>query len=179
MSGPQVTQPIGRGTALAAARWALCLVAFLAATGGAGCGPRPVRRYAVSGTVTFGGQPVPRGSVSFDPVRPEAAGPGGPRAVGGGFAHIVAGRFDTAAGGRGHVGGTHRVIVVGLAGGGDSSGDEAADFYAPPPLFPAYEIKLDLPYENNQLEIQVPTHGANQNRRTKTVALHGREKPSD
>jgi len=48
----------------------------------AGCGGE--KRYEVTGTVSFDGQPVERGEISFDPTEPGKAPEGGP---------IVEGRF--------------------------------------------------------------------------------------
>jgi len=42
----------------------------------AGCGGE--RRYELTGTVTYGGQPVERGEISFDPTEPGEAPEGGP-----------------------------------------------------------------------------------------------------
>ena len=37
-----------------------------------GCGPsNPLDRQAVSGTITFGGEPLAQGSISFEPTAPE------------------------------------------------------------------------------------------------------------
>ena len=56
-----------------------------------GCGPAPEPVARVHGTVTFRGQPVPKGNVFFDPDGTK--GTSGKQ----GFAGIVDGKFDTAA----------------------------------------------------------------------------------
>jgi len=56
----------------------------------AGCSQQE-KLYRVSGVVTHGGKPIPKGVIHFDP---KAAGPPG-------FANIVAGKYDTAQQGKG------------------------------------------------------------------------------
>lgn len=121
----------------------------------AGCGPGLARRYEIHGTVTYQGKPVESGCVSFEPL----AGPNadaGPRGIGGGFAHIRGGRYDTAAAGRGHVGGPHRVTVVGVTSTPPASSAEPVDFASGQPLFDPYEFTVDLPCKSQQLDIKVP-----------------------
>lgn len=121
----------------------------------AGCGPGLARRYEIQGTVTYQGKPVESGSVSFDPL----AGPNADaetRGIGGGFAHIRGGRYDTAAAGRGHVGGLHRVTVVGVASTTPATSAESVDLATVQPLFDPYEFTVDLPGKAQRLDIEVP-----------------------
>ncbi len=80
----------------------LCLVQL-------GCGDGGTKRYQVSGRITFDGEPVPAGSISFDPD--SSQGNRGP----GGYAVIEDGRYHTLAD-RGVVGGPHQVRVSGYDG---------------------------------------------------------------
>ena len=121
----------------------------------AGCGPTTVHRYEITGTVTYQGRPVEYGSVSFDPLA-GATTDTAPRGIGGGFAHIREGRYDTAAAGRGHIGGPHRVIVLGLSGTSPPRSDHTADFANTPQLFKPYEFTVDLPKHSGHFDIDVP-----------------------
>ena len=110
----------------------------------AGCGQEGPRRYHISGKVTFKGQPVPEGNISFEPVSSE---------IGGGFAFVREGKFDTSEEGRGHLGGEHRVRITGHTGvlidpNNPDSGTVA--------LFQPYETTLDLPQGSSEQEFEVP-----------------------
>jgi hypothetical protein len=121
---------------------------FLAAAGFAGaalllgCG-REEKLYHVSGTVTFEGNPVPAGTVFFDPV----AGGG---AKGQGFATIKNGEFDTAADGRGLAPGKYSIRVLGF------DGKESNDAPRGKSLFPEYTTAHDQPADKARIEIKVP-----------------------
>src|SRR5690349_8103368 len=80
--------------------------AALALLTASGCGRGGAARIPVSGKVTWHGEPIPRGMVSFDPdVTKKNSGPQG-------FAPIVDGRYDTRAEkGKGSVVGPQIVIV--------------------------------------------------------------------
>ena len=112
-----------------------------------GCRERGPRRYHISGTVRFHGQPVPHGTISFDP---ESQG------LGGGFAAIQNGEFDTSQEGRGHLGGRHRIRITGSDGtllnpSNPDSGHRQ--------LFPPYETTADLPAKPSSLDFEVPADG--------------------
>lgn len=110
-----------------------------------GCGPAGPVRYDVSGTVTFDGQPVPIGTITFVP----AGGNTGP----GGSAGIEAGRFDTASTGKGPTGGPHVAIITGFDGktvGGIEQVQEGS------PLFIDYREDVDLPKEATVRDFDVP-----------------------
>lgn len=101
--------------------------------------------FPISGTVRFGEQPVPTGSITLIPdTRQGNSG----AAV---SMDIVDGKFDSANADRGHVGGPHTIRIVGLDGKGD--GDL---FPHGQMMFPDYEISLDLPKETTTQEIVVP-----------------------
>ncbi len=108
-----------------------------------GCGEKGPKRYDISGKVTYGGQPIPAGSITFIP----SGGNQGPA----GTAIIEDGSYDTGSDGTGHVGGTHRVVITGLSGAGD---DEF--FPEGKPLFSDYEIEIDLPQEETTEDFEVP-----------------------
>ncbi|MFM1904584.1 MAG: hypothetical protein RLZZ440_2484 [Planctomycetota bacterium] len=110
-----------------------------------GCGSSGPVRYDVSGTVTFDGQPVPVGTITFVPV----SGNTGP----GGSAGIEGGRFDTAATGKGPTGGPHVAIITGFDGktvGGIEKVQEGS------PLFIDYREEVDLPREKAVRDFTVP-----------------------
>ena len=118
------------------------LAAALAAL--AGCAPAGPTYYQVSGTVTFAGQPVPKGTVSFEPDA--AKGVRGQM----GYADVVNGKFDTRTAGKGVLGGPYVIRILGF--------DGKAAYEAPygNGLFPEYTITRDLPKEDSTLTIDVP-----------------------
>jgi hypothetical protein len=130
-----------RRAALSAASCALFSVPLLLT----GCGDDGPSRYHLSGEVTHGADPVPAGSISLIPDTSQ--GNSGPAAS----TEIRDGRFDTRWSGTGHVGGPHVVRVTGLDG-------QADDEFFPRglPMFPDYELRLDLPAEEATQDIQVP-----------------------
>src|SRR5262245_29789774 len=72
-----------------------------------GCGSDGPPRYRVHGMVTYEGKPVPAGTIIFEPDASQKND--GPQ----GLATIHAGLFDSAKGGKGTVGGPHRVTILG------------------------------------------------------------------
>jgi len=124
----------------------LCLCFSLAFFLLAGCGKGGLQLYDVSGAVTFDGQPVPAGTVLFQPD--QSQGCSGPA----GLAIIRDGKYDTAGeGGTGVVGGPHLVRIIGLDG-------KTLDDMTPEgvPLFPDYTTTVDLPKENSTHDFSVP-----------------------
>ena len=110
----------------------------------AGCRESGPRAYHVSGSVTFEGQPVPAGTVLFQPD--ESKGCSGPA----GLATIHEGKYDTAGpGGKGVVGGAHLVRIIGLDG---KPAEMAPDGV---PLFPDYTTTVDLPMEDSEHDFAV------------------------
>ena len=107
-------------------------------------------RYPVSGTVTYGGKPVPKGSVTFEPDL--AAGNSGP----GGGAAIEDGHYDTGAE-AGVVGGPHTVRIVGYDGVPTKmEGETLPDGQ---PLFAPYETTFDFPDQPTEKNFEIPKAG--------------------
>jgi hypothetical protein len=123
----------------------LLVVGCLSCCGG--CGPQGTRR-AVSGSVTFEGQPLEYGSITFL----TSSGPPGP--VGG--ALIRTGRYDVPAS-QGLDPGTYRVAISSPVPGGTLSAEELAAGASPrakeriPPQF----------NDDSRLTIEVKTSGPN------------------
>ncbi|MEX0793342.1 MAG: hypothetical protein WD045_09415 [Pirellulaceae bacterium] len=110
-----------------------------------GCSPDSgVTRYNVTGQVTYNGVPVPMGEISFDPLE---------QGIGGGFAPINDGRFDTTIDGRGHLGGEHRVQIVGFKGWIDPSDPDKGAI----PLFTPYETTVDFSNGTSTMDFEVPS----------------------
>lgn len=112
-----------------------------------------IPRYRVSGTVTFGGNPVPAGMIYFNPDMKK--GNNGPP----GFAEISAGRFDTASKGSRHViAGAHEVVIEGHDPGPANGVSEASGRR----LFGGYRVPLDLPAAASQHTFEVPAEASRQ-----------------
>jgi hypothetical protein len=112
--------------------------------GGAADGPK---RYDVSGTITYGGQPVLAGTIMFEPDA--SKGNKGPA----GYAEIRDGKYDTRGeAGKGTIGGPHVVRITGL----DPS--KAVPDLLPdgPPLFSDYQTTADLPEADATQDFEVP-----------------------
>lgn len=122
------------------------LVAGLAVIA-SGCGSGEVRRYPITGSVTFDGKPVPAGTISFEPVGRELTP---------GFANIVDGKYDTAVNGVGHLGGEQVVRITGDARPPVDPNSFQADSYVAKPLFQPYQTNADLPARATQLDFDVP-----------------------
>ena len=121
----------------------LVLAASLVAVMAAGCNRQPsVRLYDISGSVTFAGKPVPRGSIVFEPD--ESRGNAGPASI----ADVAAGRFRTRQG-RGFVGGLARATVY---GGDDTLPTETHDTA----LFAPWTTQIDLPRADCTHDFDVP-----------------------
>jgi hypothetical protein len=109
-----------------------------------GCGESGPKVYHVSGSVSYEGQPVPAGTVLFQPDASQ--GCNGPA----GLASIHGGEYDTAKeDGKGVVGGPHLIRIVGLDGKPAEMAPEGA------PLFPDYTTTLDLPQEDSTHDFAV------------------------
>jgi hypothetical protein len=115
------------------------VVAWIVAVGILGCGPSEEKLHRVSGTVNFGGKPIPKGRISFDPTTD------GPM----GFASIVDGKYDTAEGG-GIRGGKYNIRVNGFDGipGPDAPAGQA--------LFPEFTGTAELPAEDSTYDLDIP-----------------------
>ncbi|WP_437230938.1 hypothetical protein SH661x_002223 [Planctomicrobium sp. SH661] len=102
-------------------------------------------RYQVSGQVTFDGQPVPHGSIIFDPD--VQAGNSGPQ----GSAEIINGSYSTALHrGTGVVGGPMLITVTGMKNQNVLEGED------PGLLFKDFSLKQDIPKEKFVLDVLVP-----------------------
>ncbi len=117
----------------------LVLLGFVALVG---CSQEE-KLYRVSGVVTFGGKPIPKGLIFFDP---QADGPQG-------FANIVNGKYDTAQQGKGVRGGAYDVRVNGF------DGIEANEAPFGQALFPEYTGTTDLPQADSEYNLEVPRGG--------------------
>ena len=113
-----------------------------------GCGPSGPSRYDVKGEVLYDGKPVPFGTILFSPD--VEAGNRGPASL----TRIIDGRYATRPN-LGVVGGAYRVQIDGTDGipfhsPGEGNNPEGK------PLFPTYEMKVELPEEASELNIDVP-----------------------
>lgn len=113
----------------------------------AGCGrPSGPSRYDVCGTVTFRGQPVPSGSIAFEPDA--SRGNSGPVSV----MPIIDGRFDSRATKR--PGPLSGPLVVRISG--YPPPDPSVEVQ--PPLFPEHTTTVELAASRHvtELEFEVP-----------------------
>jgi len=101
--------------------------------------------YKVSGKVTFAGNPVPKGQITFSPDT--AQGNTGPSAV----AQIVNGEYRTETG---IAGGAYHIRIIGTDGKPTTtSGEELPEGK---PLFEPFETSIDLPKENTTKDFEIP-----------------------
>lgn len=129
-------------TATIAIRFAL-LLAFASL---AGCGDSGPARTAIWGSVSWKGQPVPKGIVYFGPDT--SKGNSGPQ----GFALIKDGMFDTRAkNSKGCMAGPHKAIVHGCDGQGIGPGSPYGHN-----LFSPYELAIEIPAEGGEINLTVP-----------------------
>ncbi len=110
-----------------------------------GCGPRRPTRYAVSGTVTFAGQPVPNGSVMFQPDL--KTNPKGLQ----GMARIKDGHYLTGEVAGGVPKGGYQVIVYGYDGLNKSETQPEGK-----EIFPPHSFAWECPGGAQVLDISVP-----------------------
>jgi len=96
--------------------------------------------YNVSGTVTHGGNPIPKGVISFVPRED------GPQ----GFANIWDGKYDTAKEGQGVRGGAYDIRVIGF------DGKQVNDAPFGNALFPEYNGAKELPQADTTFDLDVP-----------------------
>lgn len=104
----------------------------------AGCGPSD--RYALSGSVTFDGKPIPAGTITFLPFG------GGKPGRTAGFCKIKAGTYATKTG-RNPGSGPHRVMISGCDGVPYQSrmGEIVEDQSMGKQMFPTHLIIIDVP----------------------------------
>ena len=117
--------------------------AFLPLAGGCSKPPPGPARYPVVGKVTYDGEPVPRGTIAFEPDT--QAGNSGP----GGYGVIVDGRFATHPR-MGAVGGPQVVRIAGF------DGQTTAELFDGKPLFPEYMTTVELPAKAATIDFDVP-----------------------
>lgn len=104
-----------------------------------------LRRYRLSGTCEFHGQPIASGTISFTAV--------GSGVKHSGYAAIREGVFDTSVDGVGHVGGAQDFTVIGFAKAAEGEFEEDA---APPALFEPIEWRDSLPSSAAVLDVELP-----------------------
>lgn len=103
-----------------------------------------VMRYRLSGVVTFDGVPVPRGTITFTSKRDGEHYSG--------YAGITDGKFDTQRDGKGHVGGSHAIAVIGFEESVAKHDEQAS----PAPLFEPIEWEEPLQKADAVLKIALP-----------------------
>lgn len=119
---------------------AAVVVAMAVLTGCPGCG-RGDGRTQVSGTVTWKNEPVKRGMIMIEPDGTQ--GNRGPQSV----SEIADGTFRT----RATHGSVSGPVVIEVVGYGELGKGEF-----PPPLFPPYAFKTEIPKGKATLQIVVP-----------------------
>lgn len=126
---------------------ALCVI--LGQQVGCGYGPSGPVRYEVTGTVTYNGEPVPYGEITFAPDG--AKGNQGPGAV----VTISNGTYQV---GREHgvIGGPHIVTITGYTAAPDSGAVSDIPTPQPKQLFAPYSENADLPTDNTIKDFKVP-----------------------
>lgn len=125
-------------------RPSLLAAAFLSVALAVGCTPQD-KLYDVTGTVTFGGQSVPKGLIYFEPD--------GSKGMKGslGYANIENGAYDTKVnGGKGVKGGWYSVRVLGYDG--KPTGEQILGNG----LFPEYTEKKEFPAAPSVYDVTVP-----------------------
>jgi len=140
-----MTKPTPRHAAYARAIFIASLASSLAAvwlTPGCGGSSGP-ERYPLEGAVTYDGQPVPGGSIEFEPDHTQ--GNRGPA----GYATIENGRYATLSE-KGTVGGPHVVRITG------TDGQPTGESPYGTPIFPQYKTTADLPREAGSHDFEVP-----------------------
>jgi hypothetical protein len=125
---------VSTGRLSAGSRRAVAMTCALLMAASAGCsGETGPRRYRVRGTVTYDGQPLQFGRISFVPDA--AKGTKGPP----GYALVREGRYDTnAVNGKGAVPGAIRVLITGY----DYSSPEEEE--ALPNLFTDHPLEITI-----------------------------------
>ncbi len=111
-----------------------------------GCAEKGPKRYRIHGTVTYKGEPVPIGTIMYEPdSSKDNSGPAGSAA-------IKDGKFDSDLDGKGFSGGPQRITIQGFDGKnpdpefspyGNTLGDDL------------YVKSFDLPHEDVELDIEM------------------------
>jgi hypothetical protein len=106
------------------------------------------RRYRLSGSVTFNGQPVPEGYIVFEPDGSQG-NQGGP-----GRAKILDGKYDTGLEGNvGVLGGPHLIRIQGFDK--KITGASTQEVALPKSLFTDYSVSENLPQQNGSKDFDV------------------------
>ncbi len=132
----------------------LLLIAILSV--GCGAAETGPKRYDFSGKVTYGGKPVPRGSITFDPDR--AKNNSGPSSV----VPIVNGAFKTEHG-AGLLGGSYVARIDGYDGVVQKL-DDGTENPDGSPLFKLTVIEFEMPKETSSKDFDVPVAEAKKKR---------------
>ncbi|MBA2114941.1 hypothetical protein [Bremerella alba] len=104
--------------------------------------------YSVSGNITYDGQPLPKGNISFAPdASQNNQGPGA-------TAEIKDGEYKMMPG-KGISGGPYELVISGYDGVPITSGEGGMDPNGKV-LFESYKMSLDLPHKDTQHDIEVP-----------------------
>lgn len=114
-----------------------------------GCWRGGVDRQDLSGKVSYKGEPVPYGAISFRPDR--SKGGSGPA----GFARIEDGEYSTRGSGRGAIAGPVKVMIEGAI-----SKEPLA-----PALFPIYITDIDVSTDESEVDFEVPEDAPRRSRR--------------
>lgn len=130
-------RPRGRSQqfAMAVALSAICV----------GCSKSGVERIPLSGQVTYKGQPVPAGSILFEPDG--VKGNRGPQ----GYSSIINGYYETSKFGKGAVTGPVNVQIMGFVVG-NQAGEGGNK-----PLFPAYKTSIIIERDSTEFNFDVPS----------------------
>ncbi len=113
-----------------------------------GCSESGPERYKLSGSVTYGGKPVPAGNITFDPD--SSQGNSGPGSV----VEIKDGRYSSEPD-QGILGGAYVVVVNGYDGVSIESGEGGMQPMGQP-MFPAFETRSDFPKSDSTHDFEVP-----------------------
>jgi hypothetical protein len=125
---------------------AMAVILGAAALTLAGCGGDKLGRHAVSGTITFKGQPVPTGFVRLIPD--SSKGTRGP----GGGGPIVNGKFHAPAS-KGVVAGAYLIEIDGMDGVPTKEGGE--ELQAGKALFPMVRVEHEFPDQDSVWDYDV------------------------
>jgi hypothetical protein len=136
-------------------RSSLIWLAAALTIGGVGCGGSDApETFHLSGNVTFDGKPVASGRIRFMPD--SSKGNSGTA----GYAEIKEGKFDTSAGGKGHVSGPMIVSIEATDPSQEASPDDPDPQPSAPPPFPRYQTTVELPKEDTTKDFEVPADAA-------------------
>lgn len=125
---------------------ALAALGLLAGCGGSGGGDSP-ERISLSGKVTFNGQPVPAGDLSFAPDGKQGnKGPAGIATIENGVYYTVDGK--------GPVAGAQVVTINGF-----EAGEGADPASGPPVLFSDYQTRIVVSPDQSENDFEVELQG--------------------